>query len=538
MKKISSHLLETSRVAEESVARSYSVFRWAVAFIVFVVLLIAALEGWRLAQDYENAFATASDSATNLTRAAAQQAEDTFRQVDSLLVGVRGWIEDEGLDTIKPIRIHRALAAQVTLMPQLHSMTVIDAQGRWRASDLPSMPIGVDVRDREYFVYHQTHQDRDLHIGPVITSRTTGDRIIPLSRRFNAPDGSFGGVLLSAIKVNYFAQYYSDFKVGPKGVFVLALRTGEVLVRSPAITGLEGKSLASGEVFQHRLPYGSEGLIRMTSVVDDQQRIFGYKALLDFALVMEAGISTESIVSGWQRDLIKSAMVALVMLLGIGAFSLYFLQQLRSKISMAEVLQVAHSALQEIALYDDLTKLANRRQLDRRLAEELILARESGAPLSLIMLDIDFFKRFNDQYGHVDGDECLRKVASAVLGALRRAGDLAVRYGGEEMTVMLPDTDASSAGETVERILGAIRGLNIAHAQSPFERVTASAGVFVSTWATADLTPAKMIREADAQLYLAKTAGRDRWRMVAVNDNQRSVKQPGSSGPCRGDHSP
>lgn len=537
MKKISSHLLETSRVAEESVARSYSVFRWAVAFIVFVVLLIAALEGWRLAQDYENAFATASDSATNLTRAAAQQAEDTFRQVDSLLVGVRVWIEDEGLDTIKPIRIHRALAAQVTLMPQLHSMTVIDAQGRWRASDLPSMPNGVDIRDREYFVYHETHQDRDLHIGPVITSRTTGDRIIPLSRRFNAPDGSFGGVLLSAIKVNYFAQYYSDFKVGPKGVFVLALRTGEVLVRSPAITGLEGKSLASGEVFQHRLPYGSEGLIRMTSVVDDQQRIFGYKALLDFALVMEAGISTESIVSGWQRDLIKSAMVALVMLLGIGAFSLYFLQQLRSKISMAEVLQVAHSALQEIALYDDLTKLANRRQLDRRLAEELILARESGAPLSLIMLDIDFFKRFNDQYGHVDGDECLRKVAGAVLGALRRAGDLAVRYGGEEMTVMLPDTDASSAGETVERILEAIRGLNIAHAQSPFERVTASAGVFVSTWATADLTPAKMIREADAQLYLAKTAGRDQWRMVAVNGNQRSVEQPGLSGPCRGDHS-
>jgi diguanylate cyclase len=197
----------------------------------------------------------------------------------------------------------------------------------------------------------------------------------------------------------------------------------------------------------------------------------------------------------------------------IGVFSFFFLQQLRSKIEMAEALQVAHTAVQEMAMRDGLTGLGNRRLLDRHLEDEVSRAKRSGLPLSLIMLDIDFFKRFNDHYGHFEGDECLRRVASAIQGTLQRPGDVAVRYGGEEITVLLPDTDPAGARVFVERILEAIRALDIAHAGSEFGRVTASAGVFVNVGSATALTPEEMIRNADAQLYLAKQGGRDGWRL-------------------------
>lgn len=515
MKKVYSHLLESSRVAEESVARSYSIFRWAVSFIVCVTVFIVALEGWRLVQDYKNAFLAATDAASNLTRAASQQADDTFRQVDSLLVGLREWIESDGLDRRQADLLHRLLVEQLGRMPQLHGLSVFDERGLWRASD-GNGPLltGTDARDREYFIYHQSHLDRELHIGAVIESSTGGEKVIPLSRRLDRPDGSFAGVFVGTIKVSYLANYYSDFKVGPKGVFVLALRTGEVLVRSPSIPGTEGKSLSTGEVFQNRLPSSSEGVVQMKSLVDNQSRLFGYKALRDFPLVIEAGISYESIIKGWQRDLTKSVVVVLIMLLGVGAFSIFFLQQLRSKIELAKAVHLACSALQEIAMYDDLTKLANRRQLDKRLKEEVVCAAQFSSPLSLIMLDIDFFKQFNDLYGHFEGDDCLRQVAKAVLNAIRRPGDLAARYGGEEIAILLPNTDSEEAAKVVQRILKAIRDLNVEHGKSPFGQVTASAGVFVSRYSETNLTPEKMIREADAQLYLAKQDGRNRWRIA------------------------
>ncbi|WP_213879266.1 sensor domain-containing diguanylate cyclase [Pseudomonas sp. dw_358] len=518
MKRLSD-LLETSRVAEESVQRSYALFRWAVAFILVMVLCIVALESWRLAQDYQNAYTAAANSATNLTRAAAQQAEGAILQVDTLLFGVRERMEGDGLEHLDIARLQRLFTGQVAATPQLHGLYVFDEHGHWVVSDKAPMPQEVNVTDREYFLYHQQHVDRGLHIGPVFVSRSTGDQVIPLSRRIDHPDGSFAGVFVGTIDIRYFEDYYANFRVDAKGAFVLALRDGSVLVKHPVLEGGVSNSLANGEVYRNRLPYGPEGVIQMVSVVDNQPRLYGYKALHDLPLVMEAGISTESIVQGWTHDLFKTVVIVLVMLLGMGVFSYFFLQQLRSKIVMAEALQVAHTAVQDMAMRDGLTGLGNRRLLDRHLDDEVARARRSGLPLSLIMLDLDFFKRFNDHYGHYAGDECLRRVASALQATLHRPGDLAVRYGGEELAVLIPDTDAVGATVLVEQILDAIRALAIAHADSPFTQVTASAGLFVSTAVLGELTAAAMIQGADAALYKAKQNGRDQWfRGLAVED--------------------
>lgn len=170
----------------------------------------------------------------------------------------------------------------------------------------------------------------------------------------------------------------------------------------------------------------------------------------------------------------------------------------------------AQTALQNLASRDGLTGIANRRAFDERLKIEWSRAIREGQPLSLLMLDVDFFKRYNDGYGHQSGDECLRRVAEAMAGAVFRAADLAARYGGEEFVVLMPNTNAAGALAVAERVCERIRGLGLPHAHSDIARhVTASIGVATMTPAPEQLD-AELIAAADRALYSAKHSGRNR----------------------------
>jgi diguanylate cyclase (GGDEF)-like protein len=142
--------------------------------------------------------------------------------------------------------------------------------------------------------------------------------------------------------------------------------------------------------------------------------------------------------------------------------------------------------------------------------------RRDSRPLACILVDIDFFKLFNDREGHQAGDECLRRVATALDGVVRRAGDFFARYGGEEFVALLPGTDAAGAEEVAGRMRDAVRALAIAHPASAEGRVTVSAGIAVvvpdSTRAAAQLVAA-----ADEALYRAKANGRDRVEVAGVS---------------------
>jgi diguanylate cyclase (GGDEF)-like protein len=161
---------------------------------------------------------------------------------------------------------------------------------------------------------------------------------------------------------------------------------------------------------------------------------------------------------------------------------------------------------------DGLTGLANRRRFDEVLDQECRRARREGAPLALIMTDVDFFKKYNDNYGHQGGDECLRRVASVLAESARRPADLAARYGGEEFAVVLPHTTEQGAATVAEALRAGVAGLNILHAGSvAAPHVTLSLGVAVAEPESASMNPATLIEQADAALYEAKGAGRNCW---------------------------
>jgi diguanylate cyclase (GGDEF)-like protein len=189
-------------------------------------------------------------------------------------------------------------------------------------------------------------------------------------------------------------------------------------------------------------------------------------------------------------------------------------QRLRRLIQQAQLqmkLEEANRELQRLASMDGLTKLANRRRFDEYLQQEWQRMQREQLPLSLILCDIDYFKPYNDTYGHQAGDRCLQQVAQTLQKTVRRPADLIARYGGEELAIILPNTQPSGAAHIAQTVCTAIKNLAIPHASSTVHScITISAGA-AGIIPPFDLSVEDLIAAADRALYQAKAAGRDRY---------------------------
>ena len=188
------------------------------------------------------------------------------------------------------------------------------------------------------------------------------------------------------------------------------------------------------------------------------------------------------------------------------------LESMRTKqLEMSRDLASANRELEKLSRQDGLTGIANRRYFDSYLVTEVRRAAREKAPVSLILSDVDHFKAFNDCYGHQAGDDCLRRVASALSTAGRRPADLAARYGGEEFAMVLPGTVLDGAVDVAQAVSRVIGGLAIPHARSAVDQnVTLSQGV-VSLIPEKESASEDLIQHADQALYQAKQQGRNRY---------------------------
>ena len=200
-------------------------------------------------------------------------------------------------------------------------------------------------------------------------------------------------------------------------------------------------------------------------------------------------------------------------------------QMRRQLVLRSEELRTANAALMRLIDMDGLTGIANRRCLDRKLAEEIGRCARNHVPLSLVLLDIDHFKRFNDSHGHLGGDECLKAIAHMLDSELKRPSDLAARYGGEEFCLVLPETDCAGALLVAERLRASVAGLQVRVTPGLLACVTASFGV-ASEVPSAGTDPHTLMAAADAALYCAKEGGRN---MVCQS---RSPVMPGTRPPA------
>ena len=182
----------------------------------------------------------------------------------------------------------------------------------------------------------------------------------------------------------------------------------------------------------------------------------------------------------------------------------------RARVRIHLTLKTQSDLLRKWVYVDGLTGVHNRRYFDERLDTEWSRANRLDTPLSVVLMDVDFFKRFNDRYGHQAGDQCLRRVAAAMKASLKRPSDLVARYGGEEFVCLLPDTPLAGALKVAEEARAHVHALQIEHADSTVVPViTVSLGV-CSKPAGPVASAAALLRQADIQLYQAKTQGRHR----------------------------
>ena len=186
------------------------------------------------------------------------------------------------------------------------------------------------------------------------------------------------------------------------------------------------------------------------------------------------------------------------------------LQMRYSLVVLTRKLDAANQELTRLTSLDGLTGLSNRRHFDETMLREWRRAARYKRPLSLVLVDVDHFKQYNDTYGHLAGDECLKTVASALQAVSRRPSDLVARYGGEEFALVLPETDLSGARSVAEGLCDAIRALQLPHAAAASGHVTISVGVASLLPGNGTGGPQNLIAEADLALYAAKSGGRDR----------------------------
>nr|WP_115720536.1 diguanylate cyclase [Gallaecimonas mangrovi] len=188
----------------------------------------------------------------------------------------------------------------------------------------------------------------------------------------------------------------------------------------------------------------------------------------------------------------------------------------RARVKSQVALKLQYDFMRNMALLDGLTGVPNRRRFDEELKKYWLMCRREHKPLTVVLIDVDFFKRYNDCYGHLAGDDCLRQTSKALQSALKRPLDLLCRYGGEEFACLLPYTDAQGAqkvGDTLQQVIAA---LGLAHSQSDVsDKVTVSIGIATQI-PTAEATALLLVEAADGALYQSKSQGRAQNQLVEL----------------------
>ncbi|WP_459252289.1 sensor domain-containing diguanylate cyclase [Paraburkholderia sediminicola] len=469
---------------------------------VFVALVMVLLCATVMYQGRLDAMDRARETSRNLVLIAERDIERNFELYALSLQAVVDGMGDPHVLALPPPLRRQVLFDRATTAKYLGSMLVIDASGDIVIDSASDVPRPGNFSDRPYFAVQRDNPDFGLYVSEPFRSRLrNGSPSIALTRRLSNPDGSFAGIALIAINLEYFHTLFAGLSLGPNGAVALISQNGIMIMRQPYDVRTIGRDISKASTFRHFVAE-KESSFSDTATIDGVRRLYTAKNFPDLPLIIMVAVAEQDIYAAWRRraTTIGSLMVAFA--LGFVGLSFLLGAQLRHRMR-------AESELELLARTDGLTGLNNRRTLGEILDQEWRRARRTRSMFSLLFIDIDRFKAYNDTYGHQAGDDALTAVARCIGENIRRPADSAARYGGEEFVVVLPDTPAAGAARIAEKIRAAISELAIEHAGSEYGRVTASIGT--ASWAPeADSDVTGVIKAADEALYNAKATGRNK----------------------------
>ncbi|MBR0757109.1 diguanylate cyclase [Bradyrhizobium jicamae] len=606
---------------------------WAAGFVVLACAAVLAMGGWREWESRRVDLSRAEVDMANLARSLTQHADDTFDLADTILTGMVDRLETGGTEPAAIARVQTFLQQRRFNRQRIRGIFVYDDTGRWLATTEQVNLAGLNNSDRDYFQHHKASPDRGSFFGRPVKSRSGGQWIVTVSRRFNHPDGSFAGVALTTIDVSYFINFYEQFDVGANGTISLLNTNGILLARSRDKDGVyTGRDMSKAPLMRELGSRPAASVYYFKSPIDGVQRLSFYQRSSRYPIMVLATRAYDEVLANWRREAVTRAILVGALTLLIALIGFYLVRELlqgrrmavalvakeadfrllaeqssdmvtridlegiilyvspscarvvgwsadkllgtpalagvhdedrprvertvaslkaaeteeariiyrtrhreKGEIWIESALHVTHASdtgaidgvvaisrdmteqkdlqdkLAALAISDGLTGLSNRRHFDERLADEWARARRDGTPLSLLLIDVDHFKKFNDLHGHQAGDLCLRTVATVLGAQALRPADMAARYGGEEFALLLPNTDAAGCAEVGERVRTALHAQAMPHPGNPPSRivtVSLGAATLVPTQVVAD--SALLLAAADRALYCAKESGRDR----------------------------
>lgn len=280
-------------------------------------------------------------------------------------------------------------------------------------------------------------------------------------------------------------------------------------MRHPYVDADIGVNVTGTRNFERFVRDGSGSFVG-TSVRDDVERHYAFIQVGSLPLILGVSRGVDDVEGEWRRKaLVIGILVALLCALTICLLLLFSRELQRRTAAQAE--------LAWLSLTDALTGLPNRRRFDEDLATAYKSALRNREPLSLLIVDADHFKRFNDQHGHAVGDEVLKRLARSLSKSVHRPADLVCRFGGEEFAVLLPGTDVPGARRIAENVHDEVKSLSVPAAGILAGTVTVSIGIACTADRNGLVGPSDLIRLADEALYAAKRAGRDRTVSAAVH---------------------
>ncbi|MES2017654.1 MAG: sensor domain-containing diguanylate cyclase [Pseudomonadota bacterium] len=485
----------------------------AIAFFSLVSLSLAAVQGWSVYQAREAQLLAADMATVDMTRALCERLGHLIGSTDTLLGDLVERIETS--DGQADPRLTVILAQRLPRHSALSGLAVYDASGALGAS-VGSVAAGPHP--------HALDPAPGLFIGQPLRDATGKQWLLPLSRRITRTDGSYGGMVLASVQLAALQGYASDLELGAHGSLAVALDSGALLLARPPAGQAIGKDVSQHRWFQlWRVP--------PRSAAGNQVRdgsLFSYRRMDGYALLVTVNRASADVLASWRDSaLLSSATATLLLLLQLWmGIRLYGQIALRDRLEkerriLQKLLVKKSRSLRHQALKDALTGIANRRQLDTRLVREFNRAMHEGSSLAMVILDVDFFKKYNDQHGHPAGDECLKAVAGCVNGGRRRRQDLAARMGGEEFAILLPNTGLRGAIAVAEKIRKTVAAQRLTHIDGFPHAVTVSCGVHALI-PIEGMTAQELVDAADRALYLAKTSGRNRVRAEGSTPPSRS----------------
>lgn len=488
-------------------------------FIAGLISLgIFAVSAHTLWADYLDTWQEAENSSRNVLMTMAHDLGGDLERLDLSLKGAIEGLRYIGFDTLPPDLRYRVLFDRAASASFMGSLIIVDEAGNLITDAGPVIaPRSLNVADRDYFTIHRDNSHIGLYVSRPFQSKIRhGDFSIGISRRLSHPDGRFAGVIMGSVPLSTLDQLFKNPRLGQSGTINLFRGDGILLTRHPFDVSQVNQDFGASSHVQ-RLFRDSFGTFNSVSPIDGVHRIISYQRLDGFPLVLTVALSVDEVFVTWtHRALVLGLMTGLLCCAVVGLM-VVFQRELHRRTR-------AETKLRRIARTDDLTELPNRRAFRETFEREWRQAIRSGSQLSLLYIDADFFKDFNDRYGHGHGDEVLRALARALEANIRRPRDIAFRHGGEEFAVVLPETDLAGAQIIAENIRQAVIALAIVHEDSPYRVVTVSIGVAVAR-PSRESEGTSLMEAADKVLYKAKVAGRNAILAAALSHTELTSAQ-------------